>query len=114
MIHRCQNCPADTQVLENYLYDQLVSEDNEDESINIEFKQWATVDRSELVQQIYQLRTLFASLLRNWVCPQHTNHTLPNLKQSIKRSVKKNLKKKKVIVLRDFAENYQFVIQDKM
>ena len=65
MIHRCPNCPADTQDLENYLFEQLqpeIEEDDEDNLFTIQFQQWTNVDRSELVQQIMPVDD-FISLL---------------------------------------------------
>ena len=65
MIHHCKNCPADTQALENYLHDQPqpdIDEDDEAETINIQFQQWTTVDCLELVQQVLPVED-FTSLL---------------------------------------------------
>jgi hypothetical protein len=52
MVHRCPNCPVDTEALENYLLCELQPEIDEDEPLNIQFQQWTTVDRPDLVPQI--------------------------------------------------------------
>eukprot|EP00112_Aurelia_sp_Birch-Aquarium-sp1_P018720 Seg4505.3 transcript_id=Seg4505.3/GoldUCD/mRNA.D3Y31 product="hypothetical protein" protein_id=Seg4505.3/GoldUCD/D3Y31 len=60
MIHRCANCPLEARV-EVYLLQQLKSEGEELQDVasntteieeeRVEFQQWTTVDRSELVRQ---------------------------------------------------------------
>ena len=116
MIHHCKNCPADTQALENYLHDQLqpdIVEDDEAESINIQFQQWTTVDRLELVQQILPLED-FISLLVEKLNTLTTHSYIAKAQAKYLKKCKEELKENEVIVLGNFAENYQFVIQDEI
>ena len=70
MIHRCVNCPADNQALENYLYDQLqpdIDEGDDDEPPKIHFQQWTNVDRSDLVQQILPVEDFISLLIDKFI-----------------------------------------------
>jgi hypothetical protein len=90
MIHRCPNCPADTQNLENYLFQQFQPEiDEDDEPLTIQFQQWTTVDGSELVEQIRPVADFISILGENLTLSQLIL-TLENLRQSISRSVRRN------------------------
>ena len=46
MIHRCPNCPENTEMLESKLY-ELIG-DYDDETV-IEFNQWTSTDRENLI-----------------------------------------------------------------
>ena len=116
MIHRCVNCPADNQALENYLYDQLqpdIDEGDDDEPPKIQFQQWTNVDRSDLVQQILPVED-FISLLIDKLSDLTSHSYIAKAQAKYLKKCKDELKENEVIVLGDFAENYQFVIQDEI
>ena len=54
MVHRCPQCPGINPLIK-YLNDSLLQldpdnkSDNEEDNIQISFKQWTTTDRTELV-----------------------------------------------------------------
>ena len=98
------------------MHDQLqpdIVEDDEAESINMQFQQWITVDRSELVQQILPLED-FISLLVEKRNTATTHSYIAKAQAKYLKKCKEELKANEVIVLGDFAESYQFVIQDEI
>ena len=114
MIHRCPNCPPDTQDLENYLFEQLQPEiDDEDDPCTIQFQQWTNVDRSEMVQQIMAVED-FISLLVEKLNTLTAHSYIAKAQAKYLKKCKEELKENEVIVLGDFAENYQFVVQDEI
>ena len=106
MSHRCPNCPKNTEMLESKLY-ELIG-DYYDETV-IEFSQWTSKDRANLT-----------SCREN--VPQFINLVIQELEKLAAHSViakcqsnlEENLEENKVILLRDFAENYSFVVQDEL
>ena len=48
MIHRCPNCPENTEMLESKLFE--VIGDYDDETV-IEFNQWTSTDRENLISR---------------------------------------------------------------
>ena len=118
MIHRCPNCP-DTGVLEQYLNQQLKSEneeanqDSEEEEVHIQFQQWTNVDHSELVSHIRPVSE-FISLLIEKLQALTTHSFIATSQAKYLKKVKEELRVDKVIVLGDFAENYKFIIQDEI
>ena len=106
VIHRCPNCPENTEMLESKLY-ELIG-DYYDETV-IEFGQWTSKDRANLT-----------SCREN--VPQFINLVIQELEKLAAHSViakcqsnlEENLEENKVIILRDFAENYSFVVQDEL
>ena len=88
-------------------------DDEEDDEFEIEFKQWTTTDRTELVHNalpadefIKELREKLDKITSHSYIAKSQAKYLPDLKD--------NLKENEAIVLGDFAENYQFLIQDEV
>ena len=90
MMHRCESCPW-TEALKQFLDEELKDVDMGDE---FHYSQWDTTDRVTLI-------TLRHSYLAKCQAKFLT-------------SKKETLGKNEAIVLRDFAENYQFLIQDEI
>ena len=119
MVHRCKSCPP-MRNLEEYLLQQFETQnDNEEEDEDnieeqiIQFQQWTTVDRAELVSQslpVSDFVNLLAEKLNNL-----TSHSyIAKSQMQYLKKCKENLKENELIVLGDFAENYKFVVQDEV
>ena len=116
MIHHCPNCPAITQALEIYLYDQLLPDSekgDEDEPLNIQFQQWTSVDHSELVQQILPIDEFISRLVEK-LSTLTTHLYIAKAQAKYLKKCKEELRENEVIVFGDFAENYQLVIQNEI
>jgi hypothetical protein len=109
MIHRCDNCPGTTP-LKTHLDTLLKEELNKEE---ISFKQWTTTDRAELINRV-ELVDDFIDLLIMKLDNLTTHSYISKSQAKYLKDLKENLKSDEVIVLGDFAENYQFVIQDEI
>ena len=109
----------DSGVLEQYLNQQLKSEneeanqDSEEEEVHIQFQQWTNVDRSELVSHIRPVSE-FISLLIEKLQALTTHSFIATSQAKYLKKVKEELREEEVIVLGDFAENYKFIIQDEI
>ena len=109
MIHRCINCPSRSDS-EDYLNEQLLPEFVEE---TIEFYQWTSTDRSELLRQCLSLNEFILLLVEK--LNELTSHSFIAKAQSkYLKHCKENLKDDEAVVLLDFAENYRFVIQDEI
>ena len=121
MIHRCASCPPQSMA-EDYLLQQLKSEgeelqdpasDTEIEEEAIEFQQWTTVDRSELVRQSLPVTEFIALLLEK--LNNLTAHSyIAKSQAKYLKKCKNDLRENEAIILGDFAENYKLVIQDEV
>ncbi|XP_071839778.1 uncharacterized protein [Apostichopus japonicus] len=119
MIHRCKDCP-NVDEIRQYLQSHLQEneEDCEDgdagpEDEFIEFKQWTTTDRAELLTIKMSVGEFIESLIGK--LDQLTKHSFIAKAQSrYLKKCKEDLKNDEAIVLLDFAENYKFVIQDEV
>ena len=110
MIHRCPNCPKNMQRLEARLYDLLG--DYDDETI-IEYSQWTTTDRANLVSFRENVSEYVALIIQQ--LEKLTSHSFISKCQSKNlKELKESLEEKHVIILGDFAENYSFVVQDEV
>ena len=113
MVHRCDSCP-DTSRLQQYLLEEISKnddDDDDDEEIEIEFKQWTTVDRAELVSKSLPVDEFIEDLITK--LNNLTTHSYIAKAQSrYLREMKENLNENEVVVLLDLAENYTYVIQD--
>lgn len=99
MIHRCTNCPG--------------TNSESDEGMEIDFKQWAKVDKAYLLSMklpIYEFIELLVEKLND-----NTSYSFIARAQSdYLKKLKETLESNEVIMLGDFAENYSFVIQDEV
>ena len=107
MMHRCESCPGSSS-LKAFLDDQLEDLDN---GAEFHYCQWDTTDRTTLT-------TLTTSEYKDQVIEVINNLTkhsyLAKSQARYLKSKKESLGENEVIVLGDFAENYQFLIQDEI
>ena len=79
----------------------------------IEFKQWTTTDRTELVHNALPADEFIEELCEK--LDKITSHSyIAKSQAKYLADLKDNLKENEAIVLGDFAENYQFLIQDEV
>ena len=120
MIHQCENCQG-VENVEQFLHGYLNPNDPNDlddnndaddaEETEIEFKQWTMTDQTELKSIILpqnEFINLLVEKLDNnmlFYCRSQASY----LKQP-----KNMIGADEVIVLGDFAENYSFLVQDKI
>ena len=112
MIHRCASCP-DESLLTTYLESELYSQDDDDDDSSIDYKQWKTTDRSELVN-LTETTTDFIDIIIKKLQKLTAHSYIAKCQAVYLTKVKKELKSNEVVVLGDFAENYQFVVQDEI
>jgi hypothetical protein len=97
--------------LENYLFEQLqpeIDEDDENDPFTIQFQQWTNVDHSELVQQIRPVDD-FISLVVEKLNNLTAHSYIAKSQARYLKKCKEELKENEVI-----AENYQFIIQEEI
>ena len=116
MVHRCQNCPGSV-VLTDFLLQQLINEgddyeDNENGEM-IQFQQWTTVDRFQLVQQSLPVKE-FVDVLVDKINDLTGHSYIAKAQAQYFKRCKEELADDSVIILVDFAENYKFIIQDEV
>ena len=131
MIHRCEKCPGIHQ-LENYLetklmnsiddefagFDDIEATEDEEEEI-VTFKQWVSTDCADLIIQTMPLSEFITTLscqLDSITCHSYIAKSQARYLSELLRKLflSENLEENATIVLRDFAENYTFVIQDEI
>ena len=113
MVHRCPNCP-ETAVLTDYLLEQLLQEEEDDENADeIRFQQWTTVDRSELLQQALPVKE-FVEVLVDKMNDLTAHSYIARAQAQYLKQCKEELADDSVIILGDFAENFKFIIQDEV
>ena len=110
MIHRCLNCTENTEMLESKLYDLIG--DYDDKTL-IEVSQWNSTDSANLIschENVPQLINLVVQQLENLAA----HSFITKCQSNYLRECKENLEENKVTIVGDFAENYSFVVQDKV
>lgn len=108
MIHRCPNCPGSAPV-KDYLEEAFESV-QEDEIL---FQQWQGTDRAMLVSQTATIEE-FIELVVEAVNNLTSHSFIAKSQAKYLKEKKENLDNKTCIILLDFAENYQFVVQDEI
>ena len=126
MIHRCNKCPG-IAVLEeslrsiitrvHYESEESTHEDEHDENHLsqefINFLQWTTTDRTELVSQTLSVEDFIDKLCSH--LDDITAHSFISKSQALYlKMLKEQLKEDEAIILMDFAENFKFVVQDEV
>ena len=107
MLHRCEECPG-SQALQRFLMEQY-----EDLNEEIQFKQWKTANRMDLVTVLMTRYEWIEDSVR--VLDDLTNHSFIAKSQSRYLNARKSfLTNDHCIILLDFAENYTFTIQDEL
>ena len=109
MMHRCTNCPG-TNTLRKFLEQEL---SDIDPDFQFHYSQWQTTERASLVTVTSTCEEYKDTLITT--INAITKHLfLAKCHASFLRAKKEFLKVNEVIVLGDFAENYQFLVQDKI
>ena len=108
MIHRCENCPGDNNLRE-YLDGTFA--DSEEEEIS--FQQWQGTDRAMLCTQTTSIIE-FLELLVDAISKLTVHSFIAKCQARYLKDRKDNLLETSCIPLLDFAENYQFMVQDEI
>ena len=109
MMHRCSNCPG-TAALLDFLDEELREFDLNDQ---FHYSQWETTDRASLITITTTFEEYKETLIE--AIDLLTKHSfLAKCQASFLKSKKEALLANEAIVLGDFAENYQFLIQDEI
>lgn len=142
MLHRCPSCPG-IEPLQTFLESKLQKTDDEslqevgdetgtvppesdeeDEQMDeesepeeeeriISYKQWTSTDRAELICQSATIDEFIETLCSK--LDDITAHSyIARSQAKYLKDLKESLNNEEVIVLGDFAENYQFVVQDEI
>ena len=125
MVQRCRSCPGKQKVQtfheKNLLSkkesdnDDGDSDDNDDESGENEetstYNQWTMTDRAELISRTVTTEEFVNILIKK--IEKITAHSyITRAQAQYLKDLKEHLANDEVIVLRDFAEKYKFIIQD--
>ena len=109
MMHRCTNCPG-ANALRKLLEEQL---SDIDPDFQFHYSQWQTTDRASLVMVTSTCEEYKDTLIS--AINAITKHSfLAKRQANFLRVKKESLKANEVIVLGDFVENYQFLVQDEI
>lgn len=105
MLQRCTECPGILTV------EMMLRQKFEDADEVITFKQWTTVDRTQLTSQQLPVSE-FIDLLSSKLLTLIPHHYISHSQSSYLKKRKELINKNEVIILMDFAENYSFHVQD--
>ena len=109
MIHRCANCPG-INSLEEFLKVELAEYDPDEEFM---FNQWQSTDRTTIITQATTLEE-YKEILCKKIDNLTTHSFISKAQGQYLKECKENLSPNECLWLGDFAENYQFVIQDEV
>ena len=114
MIHRCPMCQEDSTLV-HYLENELYSQDDidEDDDYCIDYKQWKTTDRSELLS-LTETTSSFVNILKSKLQKLTVHSYITKSQAASLRKLKNELSSTEVVVLLDFSENYELVEQDEI
>lgn len=107
MLRLCEQCP-DITVLKTFLEQKFEEYDPDD---IIEYSQWVSTDRMDLVRQVSKLSD-FIDLLVSKIGKLIPHSFVAKSQSAYLRNRKENLDEATALILMDFSENYNFVIQD--
>jgi hypothetical protein len=107
MIHHCENCLGEN-ALREYL-DKMFADSLEE----ISFQQWQGTDRAMLCTQTTTAQE-FVELLVNAISKLTVHSFIAKSQARYLKNLKDNLSETSCIALLDFAENYQFMVQDEI
>ena len=109
MMDRCTNCPG-INALRKFLEDEL---SDIDPDFQFHYSQWQTRDQASLVMVTSTCEEYKDTLIS--AINAITKHSfLAKCEANFPRAKKEPLKANEVTVLTDFAENYQFLVQDEI
>ena len=106
MLRQCRNCPR-KEILTNYLKTFEILEERD----SINYSQWVSTDRSNLI--ITETNTDdFIDLLGEKIYDLSRHHFIAKAQSKYLKDLKNKLPHNEIIALVDFSENYSFVVQD--
>ena len=117
MIHCCESYP-DVNALKKLIEGELLKADHDGQvddydDVEITYQQWTTSGRAELISCTLPLDEFIEQLYEQ--LDEITSHSFIAKSQSqYLNKLKENLKYGDVIILRDFAENFSFIVQDEI
>lgn len=107
MMSLCKECPDIGIIFEMFKdFEELLPD-------NLEFKQWVTTDRAEMVTIIKNQDEFFESLVEN-LANLKSHHYISKIQSQFLKEKKEKLFENECIILADFAENYTYVVQDEI
>ena len=109
MLHRCEKCPG-RDALQKFL-DEELDEVEPDEEFH--YSQWDTTDRATLSTRTTTCEE-YKELLIDTIDRLTKHSYLSKAQAKYLNEKKENLGQNEVLVLGDFAENYQYLIQDEI
>ena len=110
MILKTPNCPQTTDDLRTHLSSVLKDFDAED---TIEFCQWTTTDRSNLIS-CKETMNDYIDIIEEQLQKLTTHSYIAKSQSRYLKFRKENLEQSEALSLGNFAENYKFVVQDKV
>ena len=109
MVHRCSTCPG-TRALKMYLTQIFDDRDYDD---LVQFQQWQNTDRAQLDNLSLNVPDFIDLVVEK--IDKLTSHSFIAKEQSkYLKQRKQNMRNHECVVLADFAENYQFMVQDEI
>ena len=109
MVHRCTNCPG-TNTLCKFLEEE---HSDIDPDFQFHYSQWQTTGRASLVT-VTSTCEEYKDTLTSAINAITKHSFFAKCQANFLTAKKESLKANEVIVLGDFAENYQFLVQDEI
>lgn len=109
MVHRCQNCPG-TAELKAFLDEQL-DDINEDQEFH--FYKWQSTDRTQLITQTVTVEE-YKDFVVECIDELTAHSYISKCQTKYLKDLKEKLPENECIILGDFAENYEYIVQDEI
>ena len=109
MLHRCNKCPG-IEALKTFLVQEFMDHELEED---IAFKQLQISDHTTLLLQSLPLDE-FNDLLCDSIKNLTTHSYIAKTLSRYLKNCKENLNQNECLILGDFAENYQYIVQDEV
>ena len=105
MVHRCRNCPESNTLSQDFLFHTIGDFDDE----VIEFSQWTTTDRPNLIHHTETVNE-YVNIVLEQLHILTVHSYILKCQSTCLRKLKSETDSLTVLFFSDFAENYQFVI----
>ena len=102
MVHRCKKCPGTTE-LKAFL----------DEKLYFHFNKWESTVRSQLITQTVTVEE-YKDLVIECIDELTAHSYISKCQTKYLKDLKENLPENECIILGDFSENYEYIVQDKI
>ena len=109
MVHRCSNCPGRDH-LKVFLDEKL---EDIDDDLEFHFNQWQSTGRSQLITQTVMVDE-YKDIVIECIDKLTSHSYISKCQTKYLKDLKENLPDNECIILGDFAENYQYVVQDEI